>query len=72
MLPNPTASLPLLSGLCWARRRGQGYLRRSVAQESSLFPGPLGTRTASVPETRKDGGGVSFILPKGKVGRGLS
>lgn len=55
MPPKPAASLPLLSGLAWTRRRDQGHLqsRSPWGQDSS----PVGTRAASVPETRKDGGG---------------
>lgn len=62
MLPEPAASLPLLSRPAWTRR-DQGHLQSRSPRGQDSFPD--GTRAASVPETRKDGGGVSLILPKG-------
>lgn len=39
---------------------GRSTAAPHVARRAPYFPDPLGTRTACIPETRKDGGGVSY------------
>lgn len=72
MLPSPIASLPLLGhqksppsaelGLAGPGGGVRVTCRAgpSVARRPPYFPGPLGTRAASVFETRNDGGGGSL------------
>ena len=73
---NPTPRPPsrLSAGAEPGQEAGSGLPLGQVqmAQVSSLLSCPLGTRAASVPESRKDGGGQSPSFCQRADGRGLS